>query len=78
MTMLDDDFPLLTRPQAIEFIRSECGVPVATSTLEKKALRGSGPPVKRFYGRRALYSKADLREWALGLTSEKPEPLDAA
>ena len=37
-----------------------------------------GPPVKRFYGRRALYSKDDLRNWAIGLTSEQPAPLDAA
>ncbi len=77
--MQDDDLPLLTRTQAVEFIRAECGIPVSQSTLDKKSMAGrNGPPVKRFYGRRALYSKDDLRNWAIGLTSEQPAPLDAA
>jgi hypothetical protein len=77
--MQDDDFPLLTRAQAVEFIRHECGIPVSQSTLDKKSMAGrNGPPVKRFYGRRSLYSKADLREWALGLISEQKATIDAA
>jgi hypothetical protein len=77
--MQNDDMPLLTRAQAVEFIREACGIPVSQSTLDKKSQAGrGGPPIARFYGRRALYSKNDLRDWALGLTSEQPQAIDAA
>jgi len=75
--MNKSDLPLLTRTQAVEFIRDELGVPVAPSTIDKKSMRGDGPPVKKWFGRRALYAKADLRQWALSLTSDEPTRIDA-
>jgi hypothetical protein len=55
--------PLLTRRQAVEFIRDEIGIPIAESTLNKKCALGQGPKVETFFGHRELYTKQTIREW---------------
>jgi hypothetical protein len=73
----EDDLPLLTRREAIAFIRKELGVPVTKSTLDKKSMQGEGPPIRAYYGKRQLYSRVDLREWAMSLVTDKPAHLRA-
>ena len=53
--------PFLTRKLAAEKIR-EYGIPCATTTLTKLACIGGGPLFHKF-GKRALYSPADLEAW---------------
>jgi hypothetical protein len=52
----------LNRQEAARFL-TEAGLPIAASTLAKKAVQGSGPPFRIGNGR-ALYDTVDLREWA--------------
>lgn len=42
---------------------ADYGYPVAVATLAKYACVGGGPPMVRF-GRKPLYSRVDLLDWA--------------
>ena len=63
--MQDHDEPYVTRKQAVELVRSQLGVPLALSTLEKKV--AGGPPVAARYGRQLLYRPEDVLAWARSL-----------
>ncbi len=52
----------LDRAEAAEYLR-ERGLPVAKNTLQKWVTTGGGPEYRRF-GNRAVYSAADLDQWA--------------
>jgi hypothetical protein len=52
----------LSRADAARFL-TENGLPIAATTLAKKAVQGSGPPFRIGNGR-ALYDPADLLAWA--------------
>ena len=74
----DEDLPLVTRRDGARFIRETLGLPVTKSTIDKKAMRGQGPPVAGYWGRRELYSRKALTEWALSHLSSEPKHLNAA
>jgi len=79
MTPLDnEDLPLVTRREGARLIRETLGLPVTKSTIDKKAMRGQGPPVAGYWGRRELYSRRALTEWALSHLSNEPKHLGAA
>jgi len=59
--VLDPD-TLLSRKAAAAAL-AERGFPVAAGTLATKAVRGGGPPFRRF-GPRVLYRWGDLLNWA--------------
>jgi hypothetical protein len=61
MTKFDASY--LTRSEAAKRIRDLFGIPCTASTLATKACDGSGP-VYRLGGGKALYSVADVDEWA--------------
>ncbi len=52
----------LTRTEAAQYLTT-IGLPIAATTLAKKAVDGSGPPFRIGNGR-ALYETTDLNEWA--------------
>jgi hypothetical protein len=52
----------LNRQDAARFL-TQMGLPIAATTLAKKAVEGSGPPYAVWNGR-ALYSVDDLLKWA--------------
>ena len=52
----------LDRAEAAEYLR-ERGLPVAKNTLQKWVTTGGGPEYRRF-GNRAVYTVADLDQWA--------------
>jgi hypothetical protein len=53
---------LLSRTDAARFL-TEKGLPIAATTLAKKAEEGSGPPYQVWNGR-AAYDTDDLLNWA--------------
>ena len=54
---------LLTRAEAAAYIDRELGRPMAFSTMQKLCALREGPPVAEYWGRRPLYSRADLKAW---------------
>lgn len=58
----------VTRGEAARLL-SSWGLITKPNTLATKASRGGGPPY-RYYGGRALYETAELRNWALQAVSE--------
>lgn len=58
---------LLTRKELAAALAS-VGFRVAEATLATMAVRGGGPPFRRF-GRKPLYRLGDALEWAEGRTS---------
>ena len=54
---------MLDRIEGAAFIRDTLGIPIEATELERAAQAGSGPPFKR-WGRKALYTRADLGAWA--------------
>jgi hypothetical protein len=52
----------LTRSAAAQFL-SENGLPIAPTTLAKKAVEGSGPPYQVWNGQ-ATYDDQELLTWA--------------
>jgi hypothetical protein len=52
----------LNRQEAARYL-TEAGLPIAATTLAKKAVNGSGPPFRIGNGR-ALYDADDLLAWA--------------
>ncbi len=59
---VDDPDALLTR-KATAVALTERGYPVAAGTLATKAVRGGGPPYRKF-GTRVLYRWGDALDWA--------------
>ena len=70
-----DAFPLLTRKDGVQFVRDELGFPLSPSLMDKKCMRGEGPDVAGYWGKRELYTRKKLREWALKLFTEQPAQL---
>jgi hypothetical protein len=62
MTLQSLDIQYFTRVQAAKFL-NERGFPVTETTLATKNSRGGGPRYFKF-GKYALYTGADLLEWA--------------
>jgi hypothetical protein len=58
-----DDLNVLLTRKATAVALTERGYPVAAGTLATKAVRGGGPPYRRF-GTRVLYRWGDAVEWA--------------
>lgn len=61
--------PYLNRRDAAIFL-CENSFQITRKTLDKYATTGGGPPYRKF-GRRCLYTPADLIEWAESKLSEK-------
>ena len=59
---VDDPDALLTR-KATAVALTQSGYPVAAGTLATKAVRGGGPPYRKF-GTRVLYRWGDVLAWA--------------
>jgi len=70
-----DAFPLLTRKDGIQFVRDELGFPLSASLLDKKCMRGEGPDAAGYWGKREMYTRQKLKEWALKLFTEHPAHL---
>jgi hypothetical protein len=60
--IVSDDDRFLRRDEVARRL-SEAGFPVAKSTLECMAVRGGGPPFRKF-GRIPLYKLSEALEWA--------------
>jgi hypothetical protein len=58
----------LTRHQAAEYIRDELGRPMSFSTASKLAALGEFAAPAVWWGRRPLYTRDGLRQWAEGRT----------
>ena len=71
----EDAFPLLTRKDGVQFIRDELGIPLSPSLLDKKCMRGEGPDIAGYWGKREMYTRQKLKEWALKLFTEHPAHL---
>ena len=54
---------MLDRVDGAAFIRDAFGVPIEATDLERAAQAGDGPPFRR-WGRKSLYTRADLSAWA--------------
>jgi hypothetical protein len=54
--------PRLNRQDAAQYL-TDAGLPIAATTLAKKAVQGNGPRFRIWNGR-ALYELSDLIEWA--------------
>lgn len=54
---------LFLRRKAAQFISDEFGIPTAPATLAKLASVGGGP-VFRHFGRRVVYERQALVDWA--------------
>jgi hypothetical protein len=59
----DRDSRRFVRESAAKFL-TEQGLPTSPATLATLASRGGGPSYA-VYGRRAIYSEADLIDWAI-------------
>lgn len=55
--------PHMTRVQVAEYL-AQHGYPISPRTLMNLAVRGEGPPVVGYWGRRALYDPANSLTWA--------------
>jgi hypothetical protein len=78
MSVHDPD-ALLTRNATASALTKE-GYPVAAGTLATKAVRGGGPPYRRF-GQRVLYRWGDALVWAqsrLSMPMRSTSEADAA
>jgi hypothetical protein len=64
---MSESVPLLTRKEAVELIRSELGVPLGFSKIEKDAMEGRGPKPRAKYGRVFLYDRADVLAYGRSL-----------
>jgi hypothetical protein len=71
------DGPLLTRRDIPEFIRQEIGIPVTKSTVDKTRMYKTGPKPAGFYGKTELFTRPEVKEWALKLFTDKPTKLGA-
>jgi hypothetical protein len=60
---MSDANRLLTREEAAEYLSNVIGLPTSPLTLAKWATVGGGPPYRKA-GRRVLYERADLWDWA--------------
>jgi hypothetical protein len=63
--MTESDLPLLTRQQVPEFLAQAVGIPTTFSSFEKFCIRGEGPPVAQYWGRRPLYARSAVKNWAM-------------
>lgn len=55
--MTSTDEPFLTEPEAAQVIR------VSARTLRRWRVKGTGPPVAGYAGRRALYRRSEVLAW---------------
>jgi hypothetical protein len=78
MKPLPDRDDLLTR-DAVAVALTAAGYPIRSATLGTKAVRGGGPPFRRF-GTRALYRWGEAVDWAESrVTQSRPtRPANAA
>ncbi len=58
-----NDRPRLRRKDVPEYLRTTHGIDVSLATLNTMATRGGGPAMQ-YDGRRPLYLKSDLDQWA--------------
>jgi hypothetical protein len=74
----DSSERLMTRKQALEFIRSH-GFPISEAYFSKLCLpsRNSGPPVARWFGGKPLYEAKPTLEWAHSRCGDKRGTLAA-
>ena len=61
--------PLLTRNQIVEVARTELGIPITKSTIEKAAMNGTGPQPAARYGKAFLYERIVALNWARSLVT---------
>lgn len=66
MSGTNNEEPLLTRRQALEYINA-LGFPIRESYFNKICLpaRNEGPRIERRWGHRPLYRAEDVKIWAL-------------
>jgi len=65
---------LLTRREAVEYVRTKLGRPLTYSTMMKLCALGEGPPAAEYWGQRVLYRERDLDVWAVARGSQKAPP----
>jgi hypothetical protein len=61
-----------TRREAIEYVRTEFGVPLTKSHLDKDRMTNGDPKPDAFYGRVELFTEPTLKKYALKLITDKP------
>ena len=61
------DEALLTIQDAVEFIRRETGIPITRSRIEKDSSNGITPKPAATYGRRYLWRRAEMLDYARSL-----------
>ncbi len=67
--MSDTKEPLLTRDQIVEVARTELGIPITKSTIEKAAMNGTGPQPAARYEKAFLYERPVVINWARSLVT---------
>jgi hypothetical protein len=72
-------FPLFTRKQGAQLIRTELGIPFPESRWDKDAMDGLAPKPSAIYGRVHLYNREQVLEYGRSLISlQEPAPQEAA
>jgi hypothetical protein len=61
-----------TRREAIEYVRTEFGVPLTKSHLDKDRMVNDQPRPDAFYGRKELFTEPTLKKYALKFITDKP------
>jgi hypothetical protein len=72
-------FPLFTRRQGAQLIRSELGIPFPESRWDKDAMDGLAPKPSAIYGRVHLYNREQVLQYGRSLISpQESSPQEAA
>lgn len=56
--------PLLTRRQAVVFLREKRGIPISFSRFAKLRMEDKGPVPDAYWGKYELFKPATLVEWS--------------
>jgi hypothetical protein len=75
--MDNDNTPLVTIDAAVELVREETGVPITKSRIHKDSAAGIAPRPDAIYGRRYLWRREKILDYARGLI-KPPRPPETA
>ena len=62
----------LTRRQLVVFL-NEMGLPIGWGQINQLIWRGQGPPIAGRWGNKDVFLPREVKAWALGRLSKKPE-----
>jgi hypothetical protein len=74
----EEDRPLLTRKGISELARSQFGIPLPKSRIEKDCIAEKGPKVAATYGHVHLYDEDEARRYIRNLIKPALHPAEGA